>query len=112
MCKNFGFKAKIALVNVKDLCNITSRFASILEVFGLQQIKEKDATMLVISRKIGDSIRIGDDINIVILRVGNTVRIGIEAPKNVSIVRDDAKTKQPKMIEESEILSHECDLKG
>jgi len=58
--------------------------------------------MLVLSRKRGDEIKIGDDITIVILRVGNTVRIGIDAPKNVSIMRDDATVKLSKKEEKEE----------
>jgi len=44
--------------------------------------------MLVLSRKQGEIIDIGDDVSIVIVRVkGTVVRIGIEAPGDVSIVR-------------------------
>lgn len=44
--------------------------------------------MLVISRKAGESLVIGDDITISILSVGSDkVAIGIEAPREVQIVR-------------------------
>ena len=44
--------------------------------------------MLVLSRRLQEQIRIGDQITITILRVkGNTVRIGIEAPRDTRIVR-------------------------
>jgi carbon storage regulator CsrA len=44
--------------------------------------------MLVLSRRLQEQIRIGDQVTITILRVkGNTVRIGIEAPRNTRIVR-------------------------
>ena len=46
--------------------------------------------MLVLSRKTSERILIGDDIAITIVRIGpNSVRIGIEAPKSMNIVRDE-----------------------
>jgi carbon storage regulator len=46
--------------------------------------------MLVLSRKSQESIRIGDSITVTIVRIkGNTVRIGIEAPDSVKIVRSE-----------------------
>lgn len=44
--------------------------------------------MLVLSRKPGEAIRIGDDIEISVIEVrGDTVRIGINAPRNVPVFR-------------------------
>jgi carbon storage regulator CsrA len=46
--------------------------------------------MLVLTRKSQDSIRIGDHIKVTILRIkGNTVRIGVEAPEDIRIVRGE-----------------------
>ena len=46
--------------------------------------------MLVLSRKPGEAIRIGDDIEISVIEVrGDTVRIGINAPRNVPIFRQE-----------------------
>lgn len=46
--------------------------------------------MLVLSRKPGETIRIGNDITIMVVRIGpNTVRIGIEAPREMDIVREE-----------------------
>ena len=40
--------------------------------------------MLVLTRKLQEKIRVGNDITITVLRVkGNTVRIGVEAPRDV-----------------------------
>ena len=46
--------------------------------------------MLVLSRKVGDSIKIGDNIEIVVNRIsGNRVTIGVDAPKDVRILRGE-----------------------
>lgn len=49
--------------------------------------------MLVLSRKIGEVIRIGDDITITIVDVrranGGTVRVGVQAPKNLAVHRQE-----------------------
>lgn len=51
--------------------------------------------MLVLSRKPGEKILIGDTIAITIVRIGpNTVRVGIEAPKEVDIVREEVNEKK------------------
>lgn len=51
--------------------------------------------MLVLTRKLDESIRIGDDIRITVLRVkGNTVRIGIEAPKQVRVIREELRLQE------------------
>lgn len=48
--------------------------------------------MLVLSRKIGEKLVIGDNITIVVSRVsGNRVMLGIEAPADVRIVRSELK---------------------
>jgi carbon storage regulator len=46
--------------------------------------------MLILTRKLGESIAIGDDITITFLEIkGKQLRIGIEAPKHVSVHRDE-----------------------
>jgi len=46
--------------------------------------------MLVLTRKADETIRIGDDIVVTIVRVkGNSVRVGVEAPKGVRVVRGE-----------------------
>ena len=46
--------------------------------------------MLVLSRKAGERILVGDDVAITIVRIGpNSVRVGIEAPKSTNIVREE-----------------------
>ena len=49
--------------------------------------------MLVLTRKIEEQIHIGDNITISILKLkGNTVRIGIEAPRNIRVLRGELLT--------------------
>jgi carbon storage regulator len=56
--------------------------------------------MLVLTRRVGQSIHIGDDIVIMVTRVGSdNVRIGISAPRDVQVIRDDAGRKEPRNAE-------------
>ncbi|VVO21891.1 carbon storage regulator CsrA [Pseudomonas fluorescens] len=46
--------------------------------------------MLILTRKPGETIRINDDISITVLGVsGQQVRLGIEAPKEVTVHREE-----------------------
>jgi carbon storage regulator len=46
--------------------------------------------MLVLSRKPGERILIGDNVTVTIVRIGpNNVRLGIEAPRELNIVREE-----------------------
>ncbi len=46
--------------------------------------------MLILTRKIGESIVIGDDIIIKVVETGkNSIRIGIDAPREVSVLRQE-----------------------
>ncbi|MCA9056979.1 MAG: carbon storage regulator [Planctomycetaceae bacterium] len=50
--------------------------------------------MLVLSRKAEERILIGPDISILIVRINqNSVRIGVEAPKHLAIVREELADK-------------------
>lgn len=46
--------------------------------------------MLILTRKIGEKIMIGNDVEMAILGIkGNQVRIGIEAPKGIPVHREE-----------------------
>jgi carbon storage regulator len=50
----------------------------------------KEECMLILTRKIGESLLIGEDISISVLSVrGNQVKIGVDAPKEVTVHREE-----------------------
>ena len=52
--------------------------------------------MLVLSRKTGERIAIGDSIVMTVLTIqGNKVRLGVEAPKEIKIVRQELQEPVP-----------------
>ena len=46
--------------------------------------------MLILTRRVGETIKIGDEISVTVMGVkGNQVRIGVGAPKQVSVHREE-----------------------
>ena len=58
--------------------------------------------MLILTRKSGESLMIGEDISVTVLGVkGNQVRIGINAPKDIAVHREEIFDKIQEDTEES-----------
>ena len=65
-----------------------------------------DASVLILTRKVGESVLIGDGIKVSVLAVkGNQVRVGIDAPKDVSVHREEVRAR----LEEGKAPSTESD---
>ena len=46
--------------------------------------------MLILTRRVGESLMIGDEVNVTVLGIkGNQVRIGVDAPKDVAVHREE-----------------------
>ena len=50
----------------------------------------RDGYMLILTRRVGETLMIGDEVTVTVLGVkGNQVRIGVNAPKDVSVHREE-----------------------
>jgi carbon storage regulator len=46
--------------------------------------------VLILTRRVGESVMIGDEVAVTVLRVkGNQVRLGVNAPKSISVQREE-----------------------
>lgn len=46
--------------------------------------------MLILTRRIGETLMVGDEVTVTVLGVkGNQVRLGVDAPKDVSVHREE-----------------------
>ncbi|OOF59956.1 carbon storage regulator CsrA [Rodentibacter myodis] len=58
--------------------------------------------MLILTRKAGESVLIGGDISITVLSVrGNQIKLGVEAPKEVSVYREEVYQRIKQLQDES-----------
>ena len=50
--------------------------------------------MLILTRRIGETLKVGDDVSVTVLGIkGSQVRLGINAPKDVSVHREEVYDK-------------------
>ena len=64
--------------------------------------------MLVLSRKVGERIQIGDDVQLVVLKSkGGRVQLGIDAPRDVPIQRQEVLARTMEGAHES-IVQEDC----
>ncbi len=64
--------------------------------------------MLILARRSGESIRIGDEMVVTILSVqGNQVRIGVEAPRDIAVHREEVYLR---LREESQEMLENCSV--
>jgi carbon storage regulator len=65
-----------------------------------------EATMLVLSRKLGETIVINGNIKVTVVKIDrNQIRIGIEAPKDVAIYREEIAPKREVLVSREAFVS-------
>ncbi len=61
--------------------------------------------MLVLSRRVGQRIQIGEEIEVTVVRIApGVVRIGVEAPSHMTVVRDEIAPEKLKNFREWRIV--------
>jgi carbon storage regulator len=69
--------------------------------------------VLVVSRKVGERILIGDQITVTVIKVGSGgVRIGIQAPRELAVVREELAELVRKAEELKIELAQQCNIDG
>lgn len=63
--------------------------------------------MLILTRRVGETLMIGDEVSVTILGVkGNQVRIGVNAPKDVAVHREEIYQR----IQREKVISQHQDM--
>ena len=73
--------------------------------------------MLILTRRVGETVMIGEEVSVTILGVkGNQVRVGINAPKNVAVHREEIferiKSEDPDSVEPERVQSEHTGLRA
>ena len=64
--------------------------------------------MLVLSRKVGERILIGDNVSVTVVRItGGGVRLGVEAPPDMAVIRQELKER----LDSEQVLTPKAPLK-
>jgi carbon storage regulator CsrA len=55
-----------------------------------QQKEVQGGAMLILTRRVGESLKIGEEVTVTVLGIkGNQIRVGIAAPKSVAVHREE-----------------------
>lgn len=69
--------------------------------------------MLILTRRVGETLMIGDEVTVTVLGVkGNQVRIGVNAPKDVAVHREEIYDRIKKEDEDGEAPAGDDDSVG